>query len=121
MYVSNGDLVRIFGKWIKVCLDTGDWDAYFVSFMFKHLPKTPETSIQQIHRELIVFYSKMVVNIVRSPKSPVWADRLPRGLFAPDIFLGYTKMGDIILNDGLHMHGIMNNSFSLALLLPFSD
>jgi hypothetical protein len=71
-----------------------------------------------MHRELVAFYSKMVVNVVRSPRSPVWADRLPRGLFAPDIFLGYTKTGDIIVNDGVHMHGIITVPKKSQLRVP---
>jgi hypothetical protein len=73
-YVSNDELVHMHGKWIKVCLDTGDWDAYFMTFMFKALtlPRgLGETSVQLMNRELIAFYSKMVVNVVRSPRSPV--------------------------------------------------
>jgi hypothetical protein len=46
---------------------------------------------------------------VRHPTRPTWADRLPKGLFLPDSFLGYRKMKSrgLLLNDGLHMHGIM--------------
>jgi hypothetical protein len=80
--------------------------------MFKTLtlPKGlgEKTSVPLMHSELITFYSKMVVNVVRSPRSPIWANRLPRGLFAPDSFLGYSKLGrDLLLNNGQHMHGIL--------------
>jgi hypothetical protein len=107
MYLSNTDLVRIYGKWIKEFLDKGTWDGYLITMNFKALHRPPDP-IEQMHREIIMFYSKMVIRVVRKPTSPTWADRLPRGLFCPDSFLGYRKMkrGDMLLNDGLHMHGI---------------
>jgi hypothetical protein len=69
----------------------------------------PPGPIEQMHQEIIIFYSKLLKHAVRNPTRPTWADRLPRGLFFPDSFLGFGKMkrGDILLNDGLHMHGIM--------------
>ena len=108
MLLSDSELVRLYGTWIKKYLDTGTWEGYLFTIMFKHLTRLPEP-IEQMHQELITLYSKIVIQAVRNPKRPTWADRLPRGLFVPDSFLGYNKMKsrDLLLNDGLHMHGIM--------------
>jgi hypothetical protein len=75
---------------------------------FNFLTRLPEP-IEQMHQEIIRLYSKIVISVVRNPTRPTWADRLPRGLFLPDSFLGYRKMKsrDVLLNDGLHMHGII--------------
>jgi hypothetical protein len=79
-----------------------------MTIMFKFLTTLPEP-IEQMHQEIIRLYSKIVISVVRNPTRPTWADRLPRGLFLPDSFLGYRKMKsrDVLLNDGLHMHGII--------------
>jgi hypothetical protein len=108
MLLSESVLVRLYGKWIKDSLDTGTWEGYLFTIMFKFLTRPPEP-IEQMHQEIITLYSKIVVSVVRNPKRPTWADRLPRALFLPDSFLGYRKMKskDVLLNDGLHMHGIM--------------
>jgi hypothetical protein len=108
MSLSSRDLVRIYGKWIKGYLDTGIWDGFLITMNFKALHRPPDP-IEQMHQEILIFYSKLLGYVVRNPTRPVWADRLPRGLFFPDSFLGYRKMkrADILLNDGLHMHGIM--------------
>ena len=88
MSFSNGELVRTYGKWIKEYLDTGTWDGYLITMMFHCLPRLPDP-IEEMHQEIITFYSKLVVRVVRKPTSPTWADRLPRGVFFPDSFLGY--------------------------------
>jgi hypothetical protein len=108
MSLSNRDLVRIYGKWIKEYLDTETWNGYLITMNLKALHRPPNP-IEQMHQEIIIFYSKLLISVVRNPTRPTWSDRLPRGLFFPDSFLGYKKMtrGDILLNDGLHMRGIM--------------
>jgi hypothetical protein len=108
MLLSESELVRLYGKWIKDSLDTGAWEGYLTTIMFKHLTRLFDP-VEQMNQEIIRLYSKIVISVVRNPKRPTWADRLPRGLFLPDSFLGYKKMKsrDVLLNDGLHMHGII--------------
>jgi hypothetical protein len=108
MLLSDSELVRLYGKWIKDYLDIRTWEGYLITIMFKHLTRLPDP-IEQMHQEIIRLYSKIVISVVRNPTRPTWADRLPRGLFLPDSFLGYRKMKlrDVLLNDGLHMHGII--------------
>jgi hypothetical protein len=108
MLLSGSELVRLYGKWIKGYLDTGTWEGYLMTIIFKSLSRVPNP-IEAMHQELFTLYSKIVISVVRNPTRPTWADRLPRGLFLPDSFLGYRKMKsrDALLNDGLHMHGIM--------------
>ena len=106
--LSDSELVRLYGKWIKDYLDTGVWDGYLITIMFNFLTRPPEP-LEQMHQETISLYSKILISVVRNPRRPTWVDRLPRALFLPDSFLGYRKMHlrDVLLNDGLHMHGIM--------------
>jgi hypothetical protein len=121
MYLSNSEVVGLYGKWIKGCLDTGIWEGYLMTMMFKSLSKLPNP-IEEIHQEVITLYSKIVIPVVRNPKRPTWADR-PRGIFLPDYFLGHRKMtsSDILLNNGLHMHGTMVVRKKSRLKCPLDD
>ena len=73
--LSDSELVRLYGKWIKDYLDTGTWDGYLMTIMFNFLTKPPDP-LQQMHQEIITLYSKIVISVVRNPTRPTWADRL---------------------------------------------
>ena len=66
MLLSDSELVRLYGKWIKDYLDTGTWEGYLITIMFKHLTRLLDP-IDQMHQEIIRLYSKIVISVVRNP------------------------------------------------------
>jgi hypothetical protein len=101
-------IVDAFGTWIKEQVRDGG-DAYLLSFMFDHLPGSKQDRIQQMHDEITTFYRKLITYVVRYPKLNKNADKLPRGVFFPDVPIYKRQkqaLRDVSVNDGLHMHGI---------------
>ena len=66
--------------------------------------------ISQMHQEVTKVFSKLVIRMVRKPRSPNWVLLLPKGVFVPD--LPVFKKSKIPVrkastNNGLHMHGVL--------------
>jgi hypothetical protein len=78
------EIIQAYGHWVQEHVEMG-WDAYLLTFMFNHLPGSGDAKIQQMHREIITLYGKMVTRFVRKPKSPTTAHLLPTGVFFPDV------------------------------------
>jgi hypothetical protein len=101
-------LIQAYGEWVQQQIDDG-WDAYFCSFMFSQLPGSLRSKSQQMERELLRWYGRLATRAVRKPRSPQWAPLLPKGIFVPDLPV-YKKskqdLRDVVINDGLHVHGI---------------
>jgi hypothetical protein len=102
-------LIHHYGQWVQQQIDEG-WDAYLFSFMFSRLPGSLGAKTQQMEREILRWYGRLATRTVRNPRSPKWAPLLPKGVFAPDLPV-YKKskqdLRDVVINDGLHMHGIV--------------
>jgi hypothetical protein len=102
-------LIRHYGAWVKEHLDEG-WDGYFFCFLFQHLPGSLKTKTQLMEREVLRWYGRLATRIVRKPRSPSWAPLLPKGIFVPDLPVfkkSKQDLRDVVINDGLHMHGIV--------------
>jgi hypothetical protein len=68
------------------------------------------TKAQLMERELLRWYGRLATRSVRKPRSPRWAPLLPRGVFVPDLPVfkrSKQNLRDVIINDGLHVHGIV--------------
>src|SRR6266446_6163981 len=106
-YVKLG-LIQSYGVWVQQQIDDG-WDAYLFSFLFHQLPGSIRARNQQMEREVVRWYGRLATRTVRKPRSPRWAPLLPKGVFVPDLPV-YKKskqnLRDVVINDGLHMHGI---------------
>ena len=103
-------LLEEYGEWINDWVQRG-WDGYLVTVMFHNLSGSMDSQITQMHQEVTALFSKLVKRVVRKPRSPAWVPLLPKGIFVPDLpVFKRTKTPltkDALMNDGLHMHGII--------------
>ena len=56
------------------------------------------------------WYGRLATRTVRKPRSPKWAPLLPKGIFVPDLPVfkrSKQNVRDVVINDGLHVHGIV--------------
>jgi hypothetical protein len=101
-------LIHAYGVWIQQQIDE-EWDGYLFTFVFNQLPGSVRAKIQQMEREILRWYGRLVTRTVRKPRSPHWAPLLPKGIFVPDLPVAKKskqELRDVVINDGLHMHGI---------------
>jgi hypothetical protein len=102
-------LIRHYGAWVKEHLDEG-WDGYLFTFLFNPLPGSVRAKNQQMETEILRWYGRLVTRTVRKPRSPQWAPLLPKGIFVPDLPVAKRSkqdLRDVVINDGLHVHGIV--------------
>jgi hypothetical protein len=102
-------LIDHYGAWIQQQIDQ-DWDGYLFTFMFNQLPGSLRAKSQQMEREICKWYGRLVTRSVRRPRSPQWAPILPKGIFVPDLPVSKKSkqdLLDVVINDGLHVHGIV--------------
>jgi hypothetical protein len=63
-----------------------------------------------MHEEITIFYRKLITHVEREPRLNKNADKLPRGVFFPDV-PAHTRQKQrlraVTVNDGLHMHGVV--------------
>jgi hypothetical protein len=99
-----------------------EWEAYFLTFLFHHIPGPAPEKIRQMQEELSRFYGKLASWTVRKPKSPICAHLLPRAVFFPDGPCYKWKkqtVRDVSINDGLHYHGLVLVPAKSRLKVPF--
>ena len=63
-----------------------------------------------MYRDITRVYGRLATRSVRKPRSPVWAQLLPKGIFLADFPVPKGEkqlLRDVIVNDGLHVHGIV--------------
>jgi hypothetical protein len=102
-------LIQAYGQWVLEQID-GGWDAYFFSFMFSQLPGSLGSKNQRMEQEILRWYGRLATRAVRKPRSPQWAPLLPKGIFVPDLPVfkkSKQNLRDVVINDGLHVHGIV--------------
>jgi hypothetical protein len=104
------EIVQAYGTLIQEYVDDLGWDGYWVTFMFRNISGLEDRKIEQMHRQICRVYQKLATRAVRKPRSEKWAHLLPKGIFFPDV-PGYKKsefkVGEVSVNDGIHMHGVM--------------
>jgi hypothetical protein len=79
----NGTMEQV-SQWAKEYVDL-EWEAYFMTFMFRHIPGSDQEKTRQAHKNLARFYGKLASWVVRDPKSPKCAHLLPKAVFFPDV------------------------------------
>jgi hypothetical protein len=102
-------LIQAHGDWLQQWLDQG-WDGYLFTFLFNQLPGSRRAMVHQMHQQLERWYGMLATRIVRKPRSPGRASFLPKGVFVPDLPVPKrckVGIGDVSINDGLHVHGIV--------------
>jgi hypothetical protein len=102
-------LIQAYGAWVQEQMDEG-WDGYLFTFVFNQLPGSIRAKNQQMESEILRWYGRLATRAVRKPRSPQWAPLLPKGVFVPDLPVfkrSKHDLRDVVINDGLHMHGIV--------------
>ena len=102
-------LIQSYGVWVQQQLDDG-WDGYLVTFVFNQIPGSMRTKTQQMEQEVVRWYGRLATRTVRKPRSSKWAPLLPKGVFVPDLPVAKKSkqdLRDVVINDGLHVHGIV--------------
>jgi hypothetical protein len=108
-------------KWAKEYANL-EWEAYFMTFKFRHIPGSDQEKTRQMHKDIGIFYGKLASWVVRDPKSPKCAHLLPRAVFFPDVPCSTRlKQGlrEVTINDGIHFHGIILVPTKSRLKVPF--
>jgi hypothetical protein len=104
------EIVRAYRTFIQEYVDDLGWDGYWVTFRFRNISGLEDRKIERMHREICRVYQKLATRAVRKPRSENWVHLLPKGIFFPDV-PGYKKsefkVGEVSVNDGIHMHGVM--------------
>jgi hypothetical protein len=63
-----------------------------------------------MEQEIVRWYGRLATRTFRKPRSPQWAPLLPKGIFVPDLPVfkrSKQDLRDAVINDGLHVHGIV--------------
>lgn len=107
--ISHKDLTIGYAQLIQQRVQDG-WLPHLITFMFSQLPGSPSAVVKQMQDEVERVYATLVTRVVRKPRSPQSADRLP-------VFVGFAdlpvarrekkQLREITLNDGLHYQGIL--------------
>jgi hypothetical protein len=101
-----------YSNMVRSYLNDG-WQAYFMSFMFKHLRGNSAAILAQMKDELDRVYSIFVTHVVRKPTSSASIGRLPILISVPDLPVPKRSKNSkqplryVTINDGLHLHAIL--------------
>lgn len=100
-------------NWVHQILNT-EWDGKlwygcFVTFMFNHIPGRFDRKCSVMEDEIDRIYSTLVRHVERYPTTPAGSRRVPILIAFPDYPTqrGSGDWSDVIINDGLHYHGII--------------
>src|SRR3954453_3486663 len=107
--------VKVYAKWVSNYMEN-HWDGYLLTFMFRQLSGSRASVLRQMERELERVYARALTRIVRKPRCEAAQGQLPILLGSPDFPVPKAQkqsLGDVTLNDGLHVH-------ALALIPPGS-
>ena len=66
--------------------------------------------LRQVQRALEHFFVIFITRVVRKPNSPNWIDKCPVFIGCPDFPVAKHEkqpLSDVLINDGLHAHGIL--------------
>lgn len=90
--------------------DKDRWIAYYVSFMFNHLPGKEKARIEQMVKEIERFYALFITRVVRYPQRSCNYERLPRLYGSPEYGVPkstFASLQSVTINDGLHVGAIL--------------
>ena len=80
------------------------------SFLFQPIAWIPDDQNPTDGKGLLRWYGRLATRSIRKPRSPEWAPLLPTGVFVPDLPVfkrSKQNLRDVVINDGLHVHGIV--------------
>ena len=106
-YGLRCELLDAYGTWVTDYMDQGH-DAYLTTFMFNYIPGNSKSIIGAMTKDIKQFYGTLVTRIVRKPRTaPI--HQLPKLIALPDRPVPKhfkQALQDVVVNDGLHAHGI---------------
>lgn len=105
-YSSRLLTIENYSIWTKK-LVAERWSAYFINFMFKHLPKRPLCFIDPMEDEVCRVYSTLITRIVREPRKET--NQLPIFFGCPDFPVWKREKvsrRETSVNGGCHYNGL---------------
>ena len=84
-----------------------NWEPYFLSFMFYHVPGSASRKIEIMKYEVERVYNVLTRQVVRWPDRKAWKTLRPKFIGSPDLpVYKHEKelISDLKINDGLHYH-----------------
>jgi hypothetical protein len=86
------------------------YQGHLVTFKFTLLHGNGAAKLRQVQRALEHFFGIFITRVVRKPNSPNWIDKCPVFIGCPDFPVAKHEkqpLSEVLINDGLHAHGIL--------------
>jgi hypothetical protein len=106
--------ISAWSRWVEEIVNEGRngelWIGYLVTFMFNHVPGGFDTRVLVMEDEVERFYATLVRHVVRRARSKANRNKLPIIIAFPDFprhRVDGSDLFDVVVNDGLHIHGIV--------------
>ena len=106
-YGLRCELLDAYGTWVTDYMDQGH-DGYLTTFIFNYIPGNSKSIIGSMTKDIEQFYRTLVTRVVRNARK-AQIHQLPKLIALPDRPVPkYFKQAlqDVVVNDGLHAHGI---------------
>jgi hypothetical protein len=107
---STNDSIAAYEQWIKWYMNIG-WNGLLLTFMFQPLPGSYNAKVKQMMDGVERLYSTFLTRAVRNPNFIENHGWLPFLLAAPDKpavkFKKKSRLSDVAINDGLHVHAVL--------------
>ena len=106
-YGLRCELLDAFGTWVTDTLDQG-YTGYLTTFMFNYIPGNSKSIIGEMTKDIKQFYRTLVTRVVRNARK-AQIHQLPKLIALPDRPVPKhfkQALEDVVVNDGLHAHGI---------------
>ena len=106
-YGLRHELLDAFGTWVTDYMDQGH-DGYLTTFMFNYIPGNSKSIIGAMTKDIEQFYRTLVTRVVRNARK-AQIHQLPKLIALPDRPVPKhfkQALQDVVVNDGLHVHGI---------------
>jgi hypothetical protein len=102
-------VIEAYGEWIHEHMAYG-WSGYFLSFMFDQMQGSEYDRMAEMKKTLGWFYGRLAKASVPKASSSKWSEFLPKAVLAPDFPVfkhSKQQLKDVIINNGLHWHGLV--------------
>jgi hypothetical protein len=103
-----------YAAWIEQILngksDDQIWNGYIVTFMYNHIPGPFDHKCSVMENEIERVYATLINHVVHNSRSPSQRKKLPKLYAFPDYprkKMDPFRWEDVMINDGLHYHGII--------------
>ena len=108
-YFEQEKAKEILIQWISDLIET-KFDGFILSFMFHPLPGGKSAVLEQMRRDIERVYARLAKRMFRHPNSCTSYPNLPRLFAVPDVPVPKrekSKLRDVVINDGVHIHAAL--------------